>query len=40
VRARLDRPGLNTLRVEVYSVPAEPGDRSITIEADGRVTVQ
>ncbi|MGB3136251.1 MAG: hypothetical protein WBG38_00805 [Nodosilinea sp.] len=40
VRARLNRPALNTLRVEVYNAPSEPSDRSITIEADGRVTVQ
>jgi hypothetical protein len=40
VRARLHRPAPNTLRVEVYSAPSEPSDRSITIEADGRVAVK
>jgi hypothetical protein len=40
VRARLGRPAPNTLRVEVYSAPSEPSDRSITIEADGRVSVK
>ncbi|MGB3308118.1 MAG: hypothetical protein WBG32_01400 [Nodosilinea sp.] len=40
VRARLNRPGPNTLRVEVFDAPAEPSDRSITIEADGRVLVR
>lgn len=40
VRARLGRPTPTTLRVEVYSPPSEPSDRSITIEADGRVFVK
>ncbi|MBE9140947.1 hypothetical protein IQ254_27740 [Nodosilinea sp. LEGE 07088] len=40
VRARLYRPAPNTLRVEVFDAPAEPSDRSITIEADGRVSVK
>lgn len=40
VRTRLSRPAPNTLRVEVFDAPAEPSDRSITIEADGRVLVK
>jgi hypothetical protein len=40
VRARLGRPTPTTLRVEVYNAPSEPSDRSITIEADGRVFVK
>jgi hypothetical protein len=40
VRARLSRPGPSTLRVEVFAVPSEPSDRSITIEADGRVMLR
>ena len=40
VRARLNRPSPNTLRVELYDAPAEPSDRSITIQADGRVSVK
>jgi hypothetical protein len=40
VRARLHRPGPTTLRVEVFNTPSEPSDRSITIEADGRVSVK
>ncbi|WP_156119644.1 hypothetical protein [Leptolyngbya sp. KIOST-1] len=40
VRARLHRPGPTTLRVEVFDAPSEPSDRSVTIEADGRVSVK
>lgn len=40
VRANVNRPGPNTLRVEIYAAPSEPSDRSITIEADGRVLVR
>jgi len=40
VRARLGRPSPNILRVELYNAPSEPSDRSITIEADGRVSVK
>lgn len=39
VRVRLGRPAPSTLRVEVYTAPSEPSDRSITIQADGRVSV-
>lgn len=40
VRARLHRPAPNTLRVEVFSAPSEPSNRSVIIEADGRVLLQ
>lgn len=40
VRVRLGRPSPDTLRVELYNAPSEPSDRSITIEADGRVSVK
>lgn len=40
VRARLGRPAPNVLRVEVYNAPAEPSDRSFTIENDGRVLLR
>jgi hypothetical protein len=40
VRARLHRPSSNILRVELFNAPSEPSDRSITIEADGRVSVK
>ncbi|WOD41042.1 hypothetical protein [Nodosilinea sp. E11] len=40
VRARLNRPNPTTLRVELFDAPSEPSDRSITIEADGRVSIK
>ena len=39
VRARLSRPAPNTLRVEVFNAPSEPSNRSVMIEADGRVVL-
>jgi hypothetical protein len=40
VRARLHRPAPNTLRVEVFDASSEPSNRSVIIEADGRVVLQ
>jgi hypothetical protein len=40
IRVRLGRPEATTLRVEIYSAPSEPSDRSVYIENDGRVIIK